>query len=170
MASVLSAILWLIAAVSLFLGWVISRRERRDRSTLFLMIAAVGVAGHLLTAEAWRAVWPGAPGWWTAPFAATSVILYALLAIVFNMYYFCVYNESPSNMIMHVVRHSPGVSPDEVAARVDARALVTVRLRQLIDDGHVSEVGSRYRVRPSGRVIVTALAVYRRVLGWQVGG
>ena len=169
MATVLSALVWLVGTASLFLIQMIRRRETASRSAWWFALAAGGLVGHWLTTPAWIGVWPDAPGWWSVPLTMASACLYGLLAGVFNMYYFCVYNESPSNMVLHVIRRNPGISADAVATRIHAQALVTVRMDQLIADGHVAQAGEAFQARPSGRWVTAALTIYRRALGWQVG-
>ena len=166
MLAILGAVITWMAVVAAFIGWLKFTGRRDNRVSVYDRILLIGAIAQV--------AWWGAPGagdgWWTAPLHASGLMLYALLGIVFRMYYFCVHNDSPSNMLLHVLRLRPGMRADELAARVSAEAMIRARVDELEASGHLEQIGAVCRLRPSGRLVVRLLAWYRQALGWQVGG
>jgi len=104
------------------------------------------------------------------PLVGTSLIIYILLIPLFLMYYFCVYCESASYSILHLIQKYGDLSYEELRAKVPDRSLIITRLDSLVSNEYLEMKDKSYRILPKGIKVVRIMDMYQRLLGWKIGG
>lgn len=58
----------------------------------------------------------------------------------------------------------------EILSLFDSKALVSTRIKMLVDNGIVQKKKDGYKVSPAGKNIAFLVNLYRSLLGWEMGG
>ena len=131
---------------------------------------AVALAGF----HAARVAFVPAPAW--LPLSPldhfTAIVLYAALVLVHVTTYSAVQADSPTmTILLHIDgAGAAGATRDELAARLDDRALVVPRLGDLVTAGLVRLERGRYVIAPRGIAVVAPHTRFRRWLKMEKGG
>ena len=106
------------------------------------------------------------------PFVWSSIFLYLLLCLAYVAESTAIENESPSMRIIKSILQSPEgrLSFEELKIKFSDREFIHDRLNDLVEHGHVSDVGGLFRLSARGALIASIIKNYRRLIGRGLGG
>lgn len=133
-----------------------------------------GILGGLLLVLALAWVLPGLAAWLPShPFGVLQSLLLALaFAAGYVMTYPAIEVESPTLVMIQAIarRGARGLARSTLFEQLNDDVLVAPRVRDLVTEGLAVESQGRLHLSERGRRLVSAFALWRRVLGAEDGG
>jgi hypothetical protein len=160
----------MLSCAAFVVHWILWRVHVPRRQTAALLVIfsgtlAAGLAAASSTVSgSWRL-----DGWWETLHVALFHISTMLAYVVA---YSALEERSPSMSILVRVADSrnAGTPRREIEAALKALSPVEVRLRALVRDGMVKQLGREYELTAKGRRWAAVFSSWRRILGFGKGG
>ncbi len=152
-----------------FLSVVVHILICRGRKTAELQVklfCAIALGFLLLCWVVFRAAW----NVWRFSLPISSTVIYLLLIPVYLSFYVNTKFNSPSKMVMVLLRANGTMDYEELLRHFTNEEFVVSRLDDLVKSGCVEEKDGRYRLMTQGRWTAKILEVYQKVLGREMGG
>lgn len=110
------------------------------------------------------------PETWPLPFS--SALIYFGLCLWYTGQCAALENPSPSMMILVQLLKNPEkrVSPSELKEAFSNDRMIKPRLMDLAAFGHASFDGNHFTLTPRGRLIISVIRLYRRLIKRDLGG
>jgi len=144
------------------------RRPRKQALALLVIFLLVGLAG---SAAAWLV--HGSGGGALPPLRfALAILLYLSSCTFYLLLFSAIDSDSPTLTMIGIIRKSGsrGISRDELAQEMAKHSFVRPRLKQMIHDGFLVQVGDRLHPGRRGRMLAGLVLSYRRLLGEREAG
>jgi hypothetical protein len=103
-------------------------------------------------------------------FPATAVVIYLLLIPAYLIFYVTTELNSPSKLILRMIRQTPGIAHSEILKNFTNEELILPRLSDLRQTGCVELRDDCYFLSASGRSLGQFLVLYQKILGRDLGG
>ena len=167
MTAITESLLVFLGAV--LVHWVWCRTQRRDCLHIksFLGIAAAGFLALVLRAAVPAPVPERLD---TVPLWFSALILYALLAPVYLIFYFGTQVESPSRLLTVLLRERGALTFEDMTRVIDNDRLIRPRLDDLLETGYIREVNGCLVLTPAGLRVARWLDLYQKLSGRGWGG
>lgn len=102
-----------------------------------------------------------------------STIFYICLILIYLIYFFSFKSgeKSPSAKLflaLNTAQKQKLAKKEIIALYSDSE--ITDRLDMLVDVGVITKEKDKYKILPKGHTIAKLVQIYRKILGWEVGG
>jgi len=96
-----------------------------------------------------------------------TAFFYFAMALTYTLAYSAIEADSPSLTIVRIISESPEgrIRKDDLYGRLNFDRFLEARVKALLTDGMLLELGGRYTVARKGYMAARIVVVYRRVMG-----
>lgn len=112
----------------------------------------------------------GAQSLWSTPMRGSCLALYLLLLFPYYIFFTNANYDSPSQMIMVLLKKRGGCSREELLREMTPQRLIISRLDDLREEGFIGNEGGKYSLRPKGLWLMRFMKVYKNIIGREIHG
>ena len=145
----------------------VPKRQGRVLGIIFLMFLVVWVGLFLLLAV--LSIVPE----FSLPQLVLTILFYSSLCIVYFILFTAIEADSPTLTMIELIfkYRDHGIKREDLLRKIELHSFAQLRLDQLLRDDMVIVDGARLRPTDKGRVLISLILGYRRLLGrTQMGG
>jgi hypothetical protein len=108
----------------------------------------------------------------TSSLAVSSILFYSLACLWYLAQCTALHYGSPSLLIVELIEENPKkrILHEELRRIFTNEQMISPRLNELVRDGYLKFDGKNYVVEWRGAVIANLVAVYRQIIGREIGG
>ena len=136
-------------------------------------VNVLGLLGVLGAVFYWNvaAISPqGVQSFWSIPMRGSCLLLYLLLLFPYYIFFTNANYDSPSQMIMVLLKKRGQCSRDEFLREMTPQRLIISRLDDLREEGFIGNDGGKYFLRTKGIWLMRFMKVYKNIIGRPIHG
>ncbi len=107
---------------------------------------------------------------WSVPLRGSCLVLYLLLLFPYYIFFTNANYDSPSQMIMVLLKKRGSCSNDELLREMTPQRLIVSRLDDLREEGFIGNEGGKYFLRTKGIWLMQFMKIYKNIIGREIHG
>ena len=145
-------------------------RLKFSRKNQVNVLGMLGVLGAFFYWNVTAISSSGTQSFWSTPMRGSCLALYLLLLLPYYIFFTNANYDSPSQMIMVLLKKRGQCSRGELLREMTPQRLIISRLDDLREEGFIGNEGGKYFLRTKGIWLMRFMKIYKSILGRQIHG